>query len=88
MSKDLSSLIIRIVATEKALGLVEKSNTLTFIVNRSATKHQIKKAIEELFKVKVVDVRTLITSRGEKKAYIRLSPEYKASEIATRLGII
>jgi len=86
--KDLGSLIIRIVATEKALSLIEKANTLTFIVNRRATKSEIKEAIEKIFNVKVEKVRVLITSRGEKKAYIKLTPEYKASDIATRLGII
>ena len=86
--KDLGSLIIRIVATEKALSLIEKANTLTFIVNRRATKSEIKEAIEKIFNVKVEKVRVLITSRGGKKAYIKLTPEYKASDIATRLGII
>ncbi|RLE89333.1 MAG: 50S ribosomal protein L23 [Thermoprotei archaeon] len=80
--------IIRPVATEKAVNLVETNNTLTFIVDIKATKHQIKKAIEEIFGVKVLKVNTLITPRGEKKAYIKLSPEYSASEIAVRLGIL
>jgi len=80
--------IIRPVATEKAVNLVETNNTLTFIVDIKATKHQIKRAIEEIFGVKVLKVNTLITPRGEKKAYIKLSPEYSASEIAVRLGIL
>ncbi|GAB6148121.1 50S ribosomal protein L23 [Stetteria hydrogenophila] len=79
--------IIRPLATEKALTLMEEQNTLTFIVRKDATKHQIKRAVEELYGVKVAKVRTLITPRGEKKAYVKLSPEFKASEIATRLGI-
>ncbi|RLE51058.1 MAG: 50S ribosomal protein L23, partial [Candidatus Methanomethylicota archaeon] len=45
-------------------------------------------AIEKLFDVKVVKVNTLITPKGEKKAYIKLAPEFKASDIATRLGIL
>ncbi len=81
-------IIIRPVATEKAVNLVETNNTLTFIVDLKATKHQIKRAIEEIFKVKVLRVNTLITPRGEKKAYVKLSPEHSASEIAVRLGII
>ena len=81
-------IIIRPVATEKAVNLVETNNTLTFIVDLKATKHQIKRAIEEIFKVKVLRVNTLITPRGEKKAYVKLSPEHSASEIAARLGII
>ncbi len=88
MSKASGTVIIRIVATEKALGLIEKENTLTFIVQRNAKKHEVKRAIEELFNVKVERVRTLITPKGFKKAYVKLSPEYKASEVATKLGII
>ncbi len=86
--RDYSSIIKRIVATEKALNQIETMNTLTFIVDLKATKHDIKRAVEELFDVKVEKVRTLITPRGEKKAYVRLTPEYKASDVATRLGII
>ncbi len=86
--KDPYSIIKRVVATEKAINYIEKYNTLTFIVDRKATKHDIKYAVEKLFDVKVVKVRTLITPKGEKKAYVRLAPEYKASDIASRLGIL
>lgn len=84
----LSEIIIRPVTTEKALMFIEKQNTLTFIVKRDANKHQIKEAVEKIFEVKVVKVNTLITPQGEKKAYVKLAPEFKASEIAARLGIL
>jgi large subunit ribosomal protein L23 len=80
--------IIRVHYTEKALRLLEEQNTLTLIVRREATKHDIKRAVEQLFNVKVLKVRTLITPRGEKKAYVRLAPEYNAREIAARLGAV
>jgi large subunit ribosomal protein L23 len=86
--KELGKIIIRVVATEKALNYIELNNTLTFIVDRKATKNDIRRAIESLFDVKVEEVRTLITPKGDKKAYIKLKPEYKATEIATRLGIL
>ncbi|BES81307.1 50S ribosomal protein L23 [Pyrodictium abyssi] len=82
------SIIIRPVQSEKALRLIEEQNTLTFIVDRKATKHDIKRAIEQAFGVKVEKVNTLITPRGEKKAYVRLAKEYSASDIAARLGIL
>ncbi len=81
-------ILIRPLHTEKAINLIEKENTITFIVDRRATKNDIKRAVEILFNVKVEKVRTLITPRGEKKAYVKLKPEYKASEIATYLGLI
>ena len=90
MSEDarLYKILIRPVHSEKALALIDKENTLTFIVDRKATKHDIKRAVELIFGVKVLKVRTLITSKGEKKAYVKLAPEYKASEIATQLGLM
>lgn len=82
------SIIIRPVQSEKALRLIEEQNTLTFIVDRKATEHDIKRAIEQAFGVKVEKVNTLITPRGEKKAYVKLAKEYSASDIAARLGIL
>ena len=81
-------IIIRIHMSEKALRLIEEQNTLTLIVKRDATKHQIKKAVESIYGVKVAKVRTLITPKGEKKAYVKLTEEHKASELATRLGLV
>ncbi|OYT32069.1 MAG: 50S ribosomal protein L23 [Thermoprotei archaeon] len=85
---DSYDVIIRPVITEKALDKIERNNTLTFIVDIKATKKDIKRAVEEIFKVKVEKVNTLITPQGEKKAYVKLKPEYKAEEVATRLGIL
>jgi large subunit ribosomal protein L23 len=73
--------------TEKATLSMEKNNTLQFLVGRQARKEQIKKAVEEMYNVKVVKVTTLITPRGQKKALVTLSAENSAEEIASRLGI-
>ncbi|TKJ21951.1 MAG: 50S ribosomal protein L23 [Promethearchaeota archaeon Loki_b32] len=73
--------------TEKTFDLIEKENKLVFIVNKRANKNQIKRAIEKLHNVKVIKVNTLITSRGEKKAFVKLHPEYSAQDIAIDLGI-
>ena len=80
--------IIRIHMSEKATRLLEEQNTLTLIVRRDASKPDIKRAVEEIYGVKVEKVRTLITPRGEKKAYVKLSKEYSASELASRLGLV
>ncbi|MCI4461523.1 MAG: 50S ribosomal protein L23 [Thermogladius sp.] len=84
----LAKVIIRPVHSEKALTLIDKNNTLVFIVDRNASKALIKEAVEKLFNVKVVKVNTLITPRGEKKAYVKLSSEFKASDVATQLGLL
>ncbi|MEM1622554.1 MAG: 50S ribosomal protein L23 [Sulfolobales archaeon] len=85
---ELHRVIKAAVSSEKAITYMERYNTLTFIVDLKATKHEIKRAVEELFGVKVLRVRTLITPKGEKKAYVRLAQEYKASDVATKLGIV
>ncbi len=79
--------ILRPVVTEKAVAMIENENKLTFIVDRRATKGDIKRAVEAMFEVKVEKVNTLITMRGEKKAYVKLKPEYSASEVAARIGL-
>ncbi|MEM0329332.1 MAG: 50S ribosomal protein L23 [Nitrososphaerota archaeon] len=83
-----SEVIKRIVITQDAVSLIEKENKLTFIVDLRATKADVKRAVEELYGVKVEKVNTMITPRGEKKAYVKLSPEYKAADLAVELGIL
>ena len=73
---------------EKSANMVELENKLVFIVNKKATKKQIKNAVEDLFKVKVKKVNIEITNKGYKKAYIKLEPEFNASDIASKLGMV
>ncbi len=79
--------IVKPVVTEKAVAMIENENKLTFIVDKRANKQDIKRAVEVMFDVKVEKVNTLITMRGEKKAYVKLKPEYSASEVAARIGL-
>lgn len=74
--------------TEKVTGMIDSNNTLEFLVNMKATKPQIKKSLEELYDIHIESVRTMITSRGEKKAIVKLSGESSANELATRLGLL
>jgi large subunit ribosomal protein L23 len=80
--------ILAVVRTQKAVSLIEKENKLTFVVRLEATKEDVKRAVEKLYGVEVEKVNTLITPRGEKKAYVKLKPDYKASELAVKLGVI
>lgn len=79
--------------TEKSTHLKDADNVIVLEVDRSATKPQIKAAVEEVFKVKVesVNVRRVkgkLKRRGRfegrrperKKAYIRLKAGEKAPE--------
>jgi len=76
--------------TEKASAISEKFNRFGFKVDVKANKHQIKQAVESLYDVKVLDVKTSITSgklkrAGKsvkksskvKKAYVQLEKDQK-----------
>jgi large subunit ribosomal protein L23 len=60
------ALLGRPVITEKATRLKEEGNQYVFRVPRSANKPEIQRAIEALFKVKVLQVHTL-NVRGKQK---------------------
>ncbi len=74
--------------SEDTVKLIETENKITFIVNNKASKHDVRRAVEELYEVKVSRVSTLTTPEGKKKAYVKLSPESKASELAVKLGLL
>ncbi|MCW4033812.1 MAG: 50S ribosomal protein L23 [Candidatus Bathyarchaeota archaeon] len=76
------------VMTEVTNRILESENKLVFVVNKMATKNDIKVAVEELYDVAVDKVTSMITPEGEKKAFVKLSPEYKAVDIAIKLGIL
>ena len=85
---DITEVINYPLMTESASMMVEKDNKLIFIVSLKAGKADVKKAVEQLYEVKVAKIHTLITPQGEKKAYVKLTPEYKASDVAIKLGIL
>lgn len=51
-------IVLRPLVTEKGTHISEKYNSYTFAVNPMATKDQIKNAVQELWSVRVVKVRT------------------------------
>jgi large subunit ribosomal protein L23 len=76
------------VMTEVTSRILEAENKLVFIVNKKATKRDIKVAVEELYAVVVDNVNSTITPEGEKKAFVKLTSDYKAADIAIKLGIL
>lgn len=58
---------IKPIITERATALSEKRNCFTFRVSPDADKYQIKKLVEELYGVKVVNVNTAVM-RGKNKS--------------------
>ncbi|MEM3769936.1 MAG: 50S ribosomal protein L23 [Candidatus Bathyarchaeia archaeon] len=74
--------------TESASLMVERENKLVFIVDLKATKEDVKRAVEELYEVKVEKVNVIVTPKGQKKAFVKLHPDFKAADVAIKLGIL
>lgn len=85
---DIYDVVKRPLVTEKSMGHLESENTYVFEVHPRANKVQIRNAIERLFDVKVVGVRTarvpgkpkrrgreLIRTPAWKKAFVKLAEE-------------
>ena len=67
------------IITEKTMALKENFNKYTFKVAKSANKVEIKKAVEEIFKVKVLSVNTInvLPKRKRVGRYEGFAPAYK-----------
>ena len=61
----MNSVIKKPIITEKATAATETSNRYTFAVDRKANKIEIKKAVEKMFGVNVVNVHTLTYGGGK-----------------------
>merc|ERR1712073_244503 len=85
---DAYNIIKHPLTTESAMKKIEDNNTLVFITNIKANKHQIKSAVKKLYDINVAKVNTLIRPDGQKKAYVRLAPDYDALDVANKIGII
>merc|ERR1712185_65302 len=74
--------------TESAMKKIEDNNTLVFIVDTRANKRQITEAVRRMYEIKTAKVNTLVRPDGSKKAYVRLTTDYDALDVANKIGII
>lgn len=82
------NIIRKPIITEKASSMKESENKYVFEVERSCNKIEIKKAVEDLFKVKVKSVRTYIT-HGKVRTRGRFSgrrPDWKRAIVELKEG--
>ncbi|KAG8484782.1 hypothetical protein CXB51_021285 [Gossypium anomalum] len=70
--------------TESAMKKIEDNNTLVFIVDIKKIKDTVKK----MYDIQAKKVNTLIRPDGTKKAYVRLTPDCDALDVANKIGII
>ncbi|EEB09126.1 60S ribosomal protein L25 [Schizosaccharomyces japonicus yFS275] len=81
-------IIVSPVNTESAMKKIEDDNTLVFTCHLKANKHTIKAAVKKLYDVEAVKVNTLIRPNGTKKAYVKLSADADALDVANRIGFL
>ena len=80
-------IIVKPHVTEKTMNLIDQNNELAFVVRRTSTKAQIKKAFEQLYDQEVARVNTHITPKGVKLAYVKLTEEGEAEDVAVKMGV-
>nr|ALS05204.1 60S ribosomal protein L23a [Tortanus dextrilobatus] len=85
---DAYAIIKHPLTTESAMKKIEDNNTLVFICDIKANKHQARSAVKKLYDINVSKVNTLVRPDGQKKAYVRLAPDYDALDVANKIGII
>ncbi len=74
--------------SEKSVGAIELHNKISFVVKKDSSKNDVKKAVEELYNVRVSKVNVIRDLKGRKKAIVKLDSKFKASDLATKLGVI
>jgi len=74
--------------SEKSMDRVDKNNELVFIVSMKSNKQDVQRAVENIYGVKVVRVNTLIDRKGHKRAFVKLTKEFQAIDIMTKMGVI
>ncbi len=80
-------IIIKPHITEKTFAMVEKESKICFIVEISANKSEISKAVKTLYNHNVKKVNTARTIYG-KKAFVQFENTEKARDLATKIGML
>ena len=75
------------IVTEKAVRLIEAENALVFETDRRKTKKDIKKELEDVLKIKITKINSLV-KHNKKYAYVKIDKKTPAIDIATKLGLI
>jgi len=86
----LEQVLVKPLLTEKSSVLTEDANRYAFKVLRKANKYQVREAIEKMFDVKVVDIKTIVVpgkvkrsgkalkkTSSWKKAYVKIADGQK-----------
>jgi len=80
--------IQRPLVTEKSNIGREEENIVTLAVDPRANKHEVRRAVESLFDVKVLDVRTMVMPRKKRRVgkYLGRKPQWKKAIVRLAEG--
>jgi large subunit ribosomal protein L23 len=88
MKGDFHEILIRPLLTEKSTTLRESQNKICFVIHPQANKIEVKRAVEEVLKVKVEDVNILNVSGKIKRTgrFVGKKPDWKKAIITLKEG--
>ncbi|MEK7279176.1 MAG: 50S ribosomal protein L23 [Nitrospirota bacterium] len=88
MSRSPYDILIKPLLTEKMTALKESQNRISFVVDKRANKIEVKKAVEEAFKVKVaaVNVMNLLGKKKRLGKFAGKRPDWKKAIITLKKG--
>jgi large subunit ribosomal protein L23 len=86
--RNVHDIIIKPLVTEKTTDQLEKNGAYTFVVAKDANKIEIGKAIEELFNVKVREVRTMRYAGKQRRVgkFVGRRSSWKKAVVTLRQG--
>ena len=79
-------IILHAYVTEKSMDEMERQNKLEFVVDRRASRAEIRSAVESIYQCKVAKITTKIVRIG-KIATVRFTKEFSAEDIGGRAGV-
>lgn len=82
------SIIKALLKTEKSTYLYEPESKYLFLVDKSSSKLEIKRAVEEIYKVRVRDVNTAILPGKLKRVRFQAgrTPDFKKAVVSLKEG--
>lgn len=75
-------------STEKCVRLIDSENTIVFVVDRRASRDDVKRGVKALFNVIPLRVNTMVDPLGRKKAFVKFDRGVLAKDLATSMGVL
>lgn len=88
MKRDPFDVLIKPLLTEKITGLQEKANRIVFVVRKTASKIEVRHAVESALKVKVktVNVMNVLGKKKRQGRFLGKRPDWKKAIVTLREG--